>query len=103
MAVRVMVHSAEARRQAHRTSFEQRARIAHRVVDEARSEAPVLTGDYRDGMGVQTSASGADVLLVDTDPDAIHKEWGTSKTPAHMTMVNAAARYGAYSGRRRRR
>lgn len=101
MAVRVRIDRAGARRDAHRTSFDDRRRIARRAVDEARSEAPVLTGDYRDGMDVRTS--GDDVLLVDTDPDAVHKEYGTSSTPAHMTMINAASRYGAYSGRWRRR
>ena len=96
VTVRTAVFKQQAARDAYRSSTEQRARIAHQATDEARAEAPVLTGAYRDGMGVEVS--GADVTMVDNDPDAFYKEFGTSDTPAHATMINAASRYGLYSG-----
>ncbi|MFT4127293.1 MAG: HK97 gp10 family phage protein [Gordonia sp. (in: high G+C Gram-positive bacteria)] len=82
-------------------SAEDRAQVAQQAADEARSEAPVLTGDYRDGMSVVVD--GPSVTIVDDDPDAMYKEYGTSKTPAHMTLTTAAARYGRYRGWGRRR
>lgn len=87
--------------------MEQRAQIAHMAAEDARSTAPVLTGEYRDGIGVVVD--GEDVSIVDEDPTAIHKEYGTSRTPAHATLINAASGYGIYvgamprgAGRRRR-
>ncbi len=68
------------------------------MADDARAAAPVLTGKYRDGVGV--TVSGTDVKLVDEDDLAIHKEYGTSDTPAHATLINAASAYGTYHGRR---
>lgn len=73
-----------------------RQRIAARILNEARATAPVLHGDYRGGMHVATS--GDSVSVVDSDPDAIYKEYGTSDTPAHASITNAARRYGRYTG-----
>lgn len=89
-----------ARREAYATTLESRAQTAHEAADEARSDAPVLTGAFRDGIGAEVD--GLHVTIVDSDPDAIYKEYGTSDTPAHATLTNAASRFGRYSGWRPR-
>lgn len=94
--VRVTVYPEQAVREAYHLSTPQRTRIAHQAAGDARQAAPVLTGEYRDGIGVEVS--GDDVRIVDNDEDAKFKEYGTSDTPAHATLTNAARRYGRYSG-----
>lgn len=96
MSVRSQVFRDQAVKDAYESSTEDRAKIAHQAGDDARSTAPVLTGAYRNGISV--TVDGAHVQLVDTDPDAIYKEYGTSSTPAHMTLTAAASRYGRYTG-----
>lgn len=83
-----------------RESFDGRVDIANKIVGDARSSAPILTGDYYRGMTVETD--GLSVRAVDNDPDALHKEYGTSRTPAHASLTNAAMAYGKYSGMRPR-
>ena len=82
--------------QARRISTPDRAEIARQIVDVHRGSAPVVTGAYRDGATVVTS--GDDVSVVNRDPAAVYKEYGTSDTPAHATMTNAARRFGRYTG-----
>lgn len=94
--VRVTVYGAQAIAEARRLSTPRRAEIAHAIADTARSNAPVLHGDYRAGIGAEVS--GDDVRVVDTDEDAVYKEFGTSDTPAHATLTDAARQYGKYSG-----
>ncbi|MCM6778032.1 HK97 gp10 family phage protein [Nocardia sp. CDC159] len=77
-------------------STARRREIAADIAAEARAAAPVLTGQYRDGIAVE--ASGDDVRVVDNDPDAVYKEYGTSDTPAHAALTDAARRRGRYSG-----
>lgn len=77
-----------------------RKQTAKRIAVKARGDAPVLTGAFRDGIGVEVS--GTVVKVVDEDPLAIHKEFGTSDTPAHATLTNAAEEHGKYSGMRPR-
>jgi hypothetical protein len=96
MAIRVTVYAAEANRLARRLSTPRRVQIAQEIVSEARSEAAVLTGDYRSGMAVEVN--GDNVRAVDNDPDAGYKEYGTSDTPPHAALTNAARRHGRYSG-----
>ncbi|GAC59341.1 MULTISPECIES: hypothetical protein [Gordonia] len=100
VSLRSRVFAKAAIAQANATSVEQRAQVAHRAASDARAEAPVLTGEYRDGITV--IVEGEDVTLSDTDETAIHKEYGTSDTPAHATLINAASRYGTYYGARPR-
>ncbi|MFC3850075.1 hypothetical protein ACFORJ_07840 [Corynebacterium hansenii] len=88
------------RRETKRETLEGRREIANQIVNDARGAAPVLTGAYRGGMSVEVS--GGTVTVVDTDDDAIHKEYGTSDTPAHAALTNAAMAYGRYSGMRPR-
>ncbi len=94
--VRVTVYSRQAIAEAYRVSTEQRARIAHQAAAIARDRAPVETGEYRDGIGVEVE--GDKVRLVDNDDEAFYKEYGTSDTPAHATLTDAARQFGRYSG-----
>jgi hypothetical protein len=96
MAVRVTLNVAELYSEARRLSTPDRVDIAHQAAGDAVGSAPVLTGHYRDGIHVQ--ADGDSVKIVDEDPDAIFKEYGTSDTPAHATLTEAAKNYGRYSG-----
>lgn len=54
---------------------ERKKRIANQIANEARANAPVLTRAYRDGIGV--AVEGMTVKVIDSDDDAIHKEYGT--------------------------
>jgi hypothetical protein len=96
MSARVTVFRDIAAREARRISTEERVRIANQIAVEAQAAAPVLTGQYRNGIHVETS--GDDVSVVDDDPTAIHKEYGTVDTPAHAVLTDAARRHGRYSG-----
>lgn len=100
MAARLTIYPNAARVQARESSTEQRIDIAQAVADAARSHAPVHDGDYRDGIAVQID--GTHVSVVDNDPDAVFKEYGTSDTPAHASLTDSARQYGRYSGWRPR-
>lgn len=82
--------------QARRLSTPERARVARAIVADHQGTAPRLTGAYADGATVVES--GDDVSVVNRDDTAIYKEYGTSDTPAHGSMTNAARKYGRYSG-----
>lgn len=60
----------------------------------------MLTRAYRDGISV--AVEGVTVKVIDSDDDAIHKEYGTSDTPAHAALTTAAMAHGKYSGMRPR-
>jgi hypothetical protein len=96
MATRVTIYNEQAIREAYRISTEQRARIAHQAAADARADAPVRSGEFRGGIGVEVN--GDQVMLVDNDPEAFYKEYGTADTPAHATLTDAARKYGRYSG-----
>jgi hypothetical protein len=96
MGIRVTLYRAQLLAEARKLSTEQRVEIAHEAAGEAVADAPVLHGDYRDGIHVETD--GDRVSIVDDDPDAVYKEYGTSDTPAHMTLTEAASRHGRYTG-----
>lgn len=83
-------------RQARHISTPDRVEVAKAVVATHRGNAPVVTGAYRDGAAVVQS--GDDVSVVNRDPDAVFKEYGTEDTPVHATMTNAARQYGRYTG-----
>lgn len=82
--------------QARRLSTPGRVQIANAIVADHRGTAPVDSGEYRDGATVTTR--GDEVAVFNRDPESIYKELGTSDTPAHATMINAARKYGRYSG-----
>jgi hypothetical protein len=94
--IRVTLYRTELLAEARKLSTDQRVEIAHEAAGDAVADAPVLTGHYRDGISVETD--GDRVSIVDSDPDAVYKEYGTSDTPAHMTLTEAASRYGKYTG-----
>lgn len=95
-SVRVTVFPDQAIAEARRVSTPQRVEIAHQIAGIAQGNAPVLTGAYRDGIGVEVN--GDEVSVVDTDPDSVYKEFGTSDTPAHAVLVEAAKQFGRYTG-----
>lgn len=96
MTYRVTLYEGELLREARRLSTEDRVTIAHEIAGEAVSSSPVLTGRFRDGIHVEEH--GEDVAVVDDDPDSVYKEYGTSDTPAHATLTDAARRHGKYTG-----
>lgn len=96
MAARVRIFRSIATREARHISTPQRAKIADQIADEARAAAPVLTGSYRNR--ISTEVDGDRVFVVDDDPDAIFKEYGTSDTPAHAALTDAARQHGKYRG-----
>lgn len=94
--VRVRVFAAEALRGARALSTDQRAQIAREAAADARADAPVQTGEYRDGIGVEVE--GDVVRIVDNDPESVYKEYGTVDTPAHAVLTDAARKRGRYTG-----
>lgn len=94
--VRVTVFAAEAIRLAREATVAERAQIAEQAADDARATARVDTGEFKAGIGVEVD--GTLVRIVNNDPEAGYKEYGTADTPAQATMTNAARRYGRYSG-----
>lgn len=98
---RLTLYRQALRAEARRESMSRRKEIAGEIAADARNRAPVVTGAYRGGIGVETNSD--EVRVVDNDDDAIHKEYGTSDTPAHAALTNAAMQYGRYSGTMPRR
>lgn len=96
MAAKVTVFAAIATAQAARISTPKRVRVANEIAAEAKADAPVLTGAYRNGIEVQVD--GDRVSVVDMDPESVYKEYGTSDTPAHASLTEAAMRHGRYTG-----
>lgn len=98
---RLTLYRQALRAEARQESMSRRKEIAGEIAADARNRAPVVTGAYRGGIGVE--ANSDEVRVVDNDDDAIHKEYGTSDTPAHAALTNAAMQYGRYSGTMPRR
>lgn len=93
---RVVVYTAQALAEARRLSTPKRVEVATRAAGIARSTAPVESGEFQSGVGVEVN--GDQVSIVNSDPEAGYKEYGTSDTPAHATMTNAAKQFGRYTG-----
>lgn len=70
-------------------------KIAGKIAGDATGFAPRRTGRYAGSFAVDT-ANG--VRVRSSDDTAIHKEYGTSDTPAHAALTEAAMRYGRYQG-----
>ena len=96
MAARITIFHEQAIAEVVRESKPDRVTIANRAAADAESRAPVYRGHYRSGIGVEVS--GDRVAIVDNDPDAFYKEYGTSDTSAHASVTRAASNYGRYSG-----
>lgn len=88
-----------AERRAKTISRPELIKIAGKVAGEASGGAPRLTGKYAGSFAVDTSRG---VRVVSADNTALHKEYGTSTTPAHAALTQAAMRYGQYRGTRPR-
>ena len=86
----------QAREEARHASTRDRIKVAEEIAADAKANAPILTGDYRDGISVEVD--GADVAVVDTDPDSIWKEFGSSKMAGHAVITDAARARGKYRG-----
>ncbi len=95
-AARLTLNRSRIPREVRRESVGDRENIAHQAANRARADAPVLTGEYRSGIGVEVH--GTVVKLVDNDETSLHKEYGTSDTPAHAALTNAAMAFGRYIG-----
>lgn len=95
MAARITIYQS-ALDEAYRLSTPQRVEIAEEIAADARADAPVRTGEYRDGIGVEQQ--GNRVFAVDNDPEAGWKEYGTVGTPAHAVLTDAASKRGKYTG-----
>lgn len=103
MAARLIIYKGRVRRYAAREgSHEDRVEIAEKIAADARALAPIVTGAYRNGIHVRADDAFS-VSVVDDDETAIHKEYGTSDTPAHAALITAAMKYGRYRGMRPRK
>lgn len=96
MGARLQIFPAQAVAEALKASTPKRIEIADAAAGVAAATAPRETGEYAGGVGVEVA--GDDVALVNNDPEAFYKEYGTSDTPAHATMTNAARQFGRYEG-----
>lgn len=85
--------------EARELAWDRLVEIGGLVASEASAGAPRLTGRYAASFSVETSEG---VRVVSSDDTAIHKEYGTSRTPAHASLTSAAMRHGRYSGTRPR-
>ncbi|MFE7799009.1 HK97 gp10 family phage protein [Nocardia sp. NPDC057440] len=94
---RLEIFEAQVYREARRESLPSRIDMAKEVAAKARQIAPVVSGAYRDGVAVEVD--GGDVFVVDNDPLAFIKEFGTVDTPAHAILTDAARVLGKYNDR----
>lgn len=99
--MKITIFKDRVRRSLRKKSLSDRIEIAEEIAARARVRAPRLTGAYAEGMGV--AVEGTKVSVVNEDPTAWHKEYGTSKTPAHAVLTNAAMEFGRYQGMRPKR
>lgn len=99
MTARITIYGDKARGSAREGSHEELLDIAGKIAADASGFAPVQTGTYAGSFHV-TDSEG--VRVESSDEDAIHKEYGTSDTPAHAALTTAAQQYGKYSGTRPR-
>ncbi|OZF00873.1 hypothetical protein CH300_20160 [Rhodococcus sp. 15-1154-1] len=90
------VFDAQLERDVVEASFDDRVDISNLIAGEARADAHVLTGEFRDGIAVEVQ--GLRTLVVDNDEEAIWKEYGTVDTSPQATLTTAASRYGSYTG-----
>ncbi|MEV0247966.1 HK97 gp10 family phage protein [Nocardia sp. NPDC050712] len=92
---RLEIFAAQTYRGARQGSTAERKVMAERAAAKARQIAPVHSGAYRDGVAVEVD--GDKVFLVDNDPLAFIKEFGTVDTPAHAILTDAARTLAQYN------
>lgn len=96
---RITIFGGVVQGEARELSRPELVKIAGQISGDASGFAPRRTGRYAGSFAVET-ADG--VRVRSSDDTAIHKEYGTSDTPAHAALTEAAMRYGKYSGTRPR-
>lgn len=96
---RITIFDQVARGEARQLARPELVKIAGQISGDASGFAPRRTGMYAGSFTVDSSEG---VRVVSSDTTAIHKEYGTSDTPAHAALTEAAMRYGKYSGTRPR-
>lgn len=94
---RLEIFEAQVYSAARRGSTPDRITMAQQAAAKARQIAPVVSGAYRDGVDVEVE--GTRVFLVDHDPLAYIKEFGTVDTPAHAILTDAARTLARYNDR----
>lgn len=94
---RLEIFAGQTYREARKGSKAERKAMAEKAAAKARQIAPVHSGAYRDGVAVEED--GDDVFLVDNDPLAFIKEYGTVDTPAHAILTDAARSLAQYNQR----
>lgn len=96
---RITIYADVARGEARELARPELTTVAGRIAGDASGFAPRRTGRYASSFAVESSNG---VRVVSSDTTSIHKEYGTSDTPAHAALTEAAMRYGRYSGTRPR-
>lgn len=96
---RLTVYHKVAQEKAKELSRPDLVKVAGNIAGDASGFAPRRTGRYASSFSVDTSEG---VRVVSSDTTSIHKEYGTSDTPAHAALTEAAMRHGKYSGTRPR-
>lgn len=94
--VRLTINHAQLPAELRAQTVASREKVAKEIVAISRSIAPVVRGDYRGGMNKVTT--GDSVRVVDGDMNAIWKEYGTRRTPAHAVLTATSMTFGRYSG-----
>ena len=95
--IRLTIYEAQVRSQATRASLPGRLDLAYEVALEAIDRAPVVSGAFRDGIDV--AQEDGDVFIVDNDPIAFMKEYGTVDTEPIYLLTAAAEVLAKYNDR----
>ena len=98
-SARITIFAGQAIAEAEHIARPDLIKVAGLIAGDASGFAPVLTGRYAGSFAVETSNG---IRVVSSDTTSIHKEYGTSDTPAHAALTEAAMRYGKYTGTRPR-
>lgn len=96
MVSRVRIFRAQAEREAREASTPAREEIGLDIAGEFRSTAPRRSGAFATAARVEVD--GNRVFVIDDDPLAFYKEYGTSKSRGAASLTNAARKFGKYSG-----
>lgn len=92
---RLTIYDAQVYAAVDKSTLPSRIDMAYEVALEAIDIAPVVSGAYRDGIDVVTE--GTDVFIVDDDPIAFMKEFGTVDTEPIGLLTEAAQVLAKYN------
>lgn len=96
MVSRVRIFRAQAEREAREASAPARKEIGLEIAQDFRAAAPRRSGTFATSARVEVE--GNRVYVIDDDPLAFYKEYGTSRSRGAATLTNAARKHGKYSG-----